>query len=225
MATSGSIDYKLTARGLVTQALRKIGVMPVYQQSANADDMAQGVAELNMMLKGWQLHGPNLWRQTEGSLALTATTASYTLSPRPHRVIECRYRDANGRDLPMEELTREEYFEMPLKTATGIPTQFYFDPQVSSGKLYIWPVMAAVTSETIKYTYSRVFEDIDDVDDDIDVPQELTEVVMYGLADRLQNTYGLTNDRITLMAQTLFRQAESMDREPVIRFRPERRWR
>lgn len=223
MATSGSINYNLTARGVVTQALKKIGVCPVFQATPSAEDMAQGIAELNMMLKGWQLNGPNLWRQTEGSVTLTATTASFTLSPRPHRVTECRFRDTGGRDLPMMELTREEYFEMPLKTTTGIPTQYYFDPQVSSAKLYIWPVLASVTTETIKYTYSRVIEDIDDADDDLDLPQECLEVVMLNLADRLQGTYQQSDDRLTARAQALYQQFKGMDREPVVRFRPARR--
>lgn len=223
MATSGTITYNLTARGIVTQALKKIGVCPVFQQTPSAEDMAQGIVELNMMLKGWQVDGPNLWRQTEGSVTLTATTASYTLSPRPHRVTECRFRDTGGRDLPMMELTRDEYFEMPLKTATGIPTQYYFDPQVSSGKLYIWPVLASVTTETIKYTYSRVIEDITSADNDLDVPQEYFELVMTNLADRLQGTYQMSDDRLSARALSLYRQFKSMDREPVIRFRPERR--
>lgn len=223
MATSGSINYSLTARGVVTQALKKIGVCPVFQATPSAEDMAQGIAELNMMLKGWQLNGPNLWRQTEGSVTLTATTASFTLSPRPHRVTECRFRDTGGRDLPMMELTREEYFELPLKTSTGIPTQYYFDPQVSSAKLYIWPVLASVTTETLKYTYSRVIEDIDDADDDLDIPQECLEVVMLNLADRLQGTYQQSDDRLTARAQALYQQFKSMDREPVVRFKPARR--
>lgn len=223
MATSGSINYSLTARGVVTQALKRIGVCPVFQQTPAAEDMTQGIAELNMMLKGWQLDGPNLWRQTEGSVTLTANTASFTLSPRPHRVTECRFRDTGSRDLPMMELTRDEYFEMPLKTTTGIPTQYYFDPQVSSAKLYIWPVLASVTTETLKYTYSRVIEDIDDPDNDLDIPQECLEVVMLNLADRLQGTYQMTDDRLSARAQTLYRQFKSMDREPVIRFRPGRR--
>ncbi len=225
MATSGTITYNMTARSIVTQALKKIGVCPVFQATPSAEDLAQGIVELNMMLKGWQLDGPNLWRQTEGSVTLTASTASFTLSPRPHRVMECRYRDTGGRDLPMMELTREEYFELPLKTSTGIPTQYYFDPQVSSGKLYIWPLLAAVTTETLKYTYSRVIEDITSADNDLDIPQECFEVVMLNLADRLQGTYQQSDDRLTARAQTLYRQFKSMDREPVIRFSPERRWR
>ncbi len=222
MATSGSIDYSLTARGLVTQSLRKIGVCPVFD-SPSPEDMSQGVAELNLMLKSWQLSGPNLWRQTEGSVTLVADTASYTLSPRPHRVLECRYRDANSRDLPMLELTREEYFEMPLKTVQGIPTQFYFDPQVASGKLYIWPVLASVTTETIKLTYQRVPEDIDDANNDIDVPQECLDLVMWNLADRLQVTYGKEIPGITQRALMMKREFQAMDREPYVRFVPDMR--
>lgn len=221
MATSGSIDGNLNARDIVTQALRKIRVVPVFD-TPSAEDAAQGLAELTLMLKGWQVRGPNLFRQTDGSVTLVADTASYTLSPRPVRVYECRYRDAAGRDLPMHELTRAEYFDMPLKTAQGIPTQYYFDPQVGSGKLYVWPVLAAVTSETIRYTYQRVIEDVDSLTDDIDVPQEWQETVVYALADRLQETYGKNNQTITQRAEMLLLQARNHDRESEVRFVPER---
>lgn len=222
MATSGTITYSLTARGVVTHALRRIRVTPVFDDPS-AEDMAMGIAELNLMLKGWQLTGPHLWRQTEGSVTLLANTASYVLSPRPHRISECRYRDANSRDLPMEELTRVEYFEMPLKTTAGIPTQYYMDPQRSSATLYIWPVLSAVTTETIKYTYSRVFEDVASADEDLDIPQEWLDVVSLALADRLQGFYGKSDDRLTARAQASVATAKAMDREDHVRFVPDMR--
>lgn len=219
MATSGSTDYTLTAREVATQSLRLIRVTPVFD-TPSAEDLTQAIATLNLMLKGWETDGPHIAHQTEGSVAVVAATPSYSLSPRPYRLIEARYRDANGRDLPMHELTRAEYFEFPIKTTQGTPTQYYYDPQVSTGTLYVWPVLAAATTETIQYTYQRVFEDIDNPANNLDIPQEWLDMVVYNLADRLLDVYGKDNDRITKRAMMLLRQAKDMDREPVVRFQP-----
>lgn len=221
MATSGSIDYSLTARQVITHALRMIGVAAVFEDPSG-EDSSIAMTQLNLMLKGWQNAGPHIFRQTEGSATLVASTVSYSLSPRPYRVLDARYRDANGRDLPMMELTRAEYYDLPLKTSTGVPTTYYFDPQRAAGTLYVWPVPSSVTTETVRYTYQRVIEDIDDLANDIDVPSEHLDLVSYALADRLMDLYGKDNNRITQRAMLLERNARDMDREPVIRMVPGR---
>ncbi len=219
MSTSGSSDWTLTARDVVTYALRKLRVVSVAETPA-AEDMVVGLQSLNAMLKGWQMTGPHLWRETLGSLALT--TASSFSVPTPYRIISARFRQS-GRDLPMEVLTREEYLEIPLKTSTGIPTQYYFDVQRDGGTLYIWPVMASVSGETVEYSYQRRFEDVDDPDDDLDIPQEWLETVGYALAARLADDYGKDAGKIEARAAQFLALAQASSREPVYRFEVQRR--
>lgn len=220
MATSGSIDYSLTARGLCTYALKKIRVVAAGE-TPSAEDMADALEELNVMLKGWQLSGPNLWRQTFGSVALVAATSTYTLSPKPFRVIECRYRNTSGIDLPMMELNRQDYVDLPQKTSTGTPTQFYVDYQRAATTLYVWPVPSFVTTETVQYTYQRAFEDLDSLNNDIDIPSEYLDVIGYALADRLQETFGKEVRGVTQRAAFLMAMASSADREGTVRFAPD----
>ena len=101
MATSGVITFSKNAGETVTFALKLIGALNAHDQTVNANDMADGLVMLNLMLKEWQTTGPNLWRAERGSVALVSDTATYTLSPRPVKVYSVRYRDTNGRDLPM----------------------------------------------------------------------------------------------------------------------------
>lgn len=218
MATSGSIDFSMTAGNLVTFALKKTNIIHTMSE-ATAEQMRDGIQDLTLMLKSWQMTGPHLWRQTEGSVALVASTASYTLSPRPYRVLEARYRDANGRDMPMLEVTRDEYMALPVKTSTGVPTQFYVDYQRTSAVMYVWPVPASVTTETLQHTYQRVIEDIDSKDDEIDIPQEWFETVGYALADRVP---GVNDPKITARAAQLMALAYGADVEPYVQFVPGR---
>lgn len=222
MSTSGSIDYSLNARQLVTWALKKTRIIQ-EAETPSADQLSDAYDDLNLMLKGWQKDGPNLWRQTFGSATLVTATASYTLSPRPRRVIEARYRDTSGRDIPMTLLTRQEYVDLPLKTSTGIPTQYYIDYQRDSVLLYVWPVPASATTETVQYTYQRYAEDIDAATNDIDIPPEWFETVGYNLADRLLESYGLKDDRISARAMMLLMAAKDDDREDFVRFVVDRR--
>jgi len=220
MATSNSTNFNMTAQQVVTFALRKIGILNP-RETARATDMATGIEDLNLMLKSWQVSGPNLWRMTEGSVALTSTTQYYSLSA-AYRVIAARFVQ-NSIETPMELLTREEYYDLPSKATTGIPTQYYFDPQRGGGTLYIWPVLATAAGETIKYTYQRRFEDIDDKANDLDVPQEYLDLVGYNLAARLCDDYAVDAQRAKQVigrAAMLERDARDADREPVVRFMP-----
>lgn len=222
MATSGSIDFGLNARAICTYALeelREIGA----GETPSAIDMATVQRRLNLMLKTWQATGPNLWRQTNGSVALVAGTAAYALTPRPFRVVEARYRSAAGVDIPMFDLTRQEYLDMPLKSSAGVPTNYYVDYQRAGATLYVWPVPASVTTETISYTYQRAVEDIDSLDDDLDIPQEYLELVGTSLAVRCLPTFDKEDDSLRTREAMLMADFFDTDREAVVRFVPDRR--
>jgi hypothetical protein len=125
--------------------------------------------------------------------------------------------------MPMERLTRAEYLELPEKTSSGIPTCFYFDPQRDAGVLYVWPVLAVATTEVIRYSYVRRIEDIDDENNDLDIPPEFIDLIGYNLAARLLDNYGradAASQRIIQRAQLLVMQARDHDREPIVRFAP-----
>lgn len=226
MALSGSADFSMNARSLITWALRKCNIVgfnvdPSAAQAEGARDL------LNMMLKDWSIKGPHLWKTTEGSVTMTNATQSYDLAAtlNPIRVISARYRDANSRDLPMQTLVRQDYFDLPDKSSTGIPTTYYFDPQRGAPTLYVWPVKATITTETLQVTHQKRFDDIDDLDDDIDIVQEWFLTLGYNLAALLLDDYpvdGKEADRIIARAEILHQQALDFDREDMITFEPDR---
>lgn len=222
MPVSGSTDFTLNARDVVTYALKQLRVVQAGDPP-RAEDMDDGLEALNLMLKSWQVAMPNLWRQTNGSLPLVSGTSTYSL-PNVYRIMSARFRQS-GRDIPMFLLTRDDYEEIPLKTSSGIPTQYYFDPQRDGGQLYVWPVMSAASGETIEYTYQRRFYDVDTPDDALDLPQEYLMGVGWNLAEALLETYGKTDgpaQRIMMMAARYRNDLQSADREDVVRFVPGR---
>ena len=226
MATSGSTDFSLNARQIITYALGKLAVIdPISGPSA--EDIETGKENLNVMLKSWQADVPSLWRETEGSTALVAATASYSITA-AYKISSVRYRNASGYDLEMQELTRDEYYSLPNKSAAGAPHSYYVDRQRAGITIYIYGVPASVTTETIKYTYQRRFEDIDSLTDDLDLPAERLALVGYWLALFMAPEFGAGVDArrlssIESMAMMLMQQAKADGRESVYRFEPVRR--
>jgi hypothetical protein len=125
----------------------------------------------------------------------------------------------------MRLFTREDYFNLPVKTSSGIPTQYYFDPQRGAPTLYLWPVKATITTETVRVTYQKRIDDIDDLNNDIDIPQEHFDVVLYALAERLLDDYGIEGEaaqRIMLRSQALLGEAMDWEREDELIFQTDR---
>lgn len=226
MATSDSINYSLTARQIIAYALGKTNLL-AKGQSPPAEMSDDALVELNVMLKEWQRYS-QIWRLKEGYLTVVEDQQGYNLNPRPHRIVDMRFRDSNGRDIDMYEMTRQEYYDLPDKSSTGIPTQFYFDPLRSVSVVFTWPVFSdTVSTETLRVTYQRRFEDVDDLANEVDVDQEHLSTVGYNLAARLADSYSLKGphiDRVVARAQMLEDKMRDFDRPETIRFIPEERY-
>lgn len=213
MATTGTY----TARDLITDAYRKVGIV-AEDEAMTADQAATGVREMNRMLKGWQNKGVNLWAKSSQTLTLT-TAASYSLNPvRPIRILSARF-TRSGIETPIQEMTRDEYDRLPVKTSTGQPTSFHYDRQREAALFYVWPVLAVASGETVKITYEREFDDQTDLDTVPDVPGEWWDALLYNLADRLQDNHpGIDNPKVTARAGALLDDALAGDREGSIFF-------
>lgn len=211
MAVTGTY----TCQEICTDALRKARVVAI-DEAATADDLQLARRQLNRMLKSWQNDGPNIFLYAAQTVALT-TAASYTMSPvRPLEILTVNYNDGSS-ETPMQRMTRQEYESLPVKTSTGTPTCFYYDRQKEAAKIYIWPVLASASGETLEVDYVREFADVE-LADDVDVPGEYYDAVVYNLADRLSDDYGVQNPNVTSRAQMLYQQALAFDREGSVYF-------
>lgn len=217
MATSGTVAYSMTTNDAVNTALELVKTTGIGQ-AAGAADAALALKHGELQLKTWGID-ERLWITTEGSLALVAATASYSL-PTARRVTSVRRRTA-GVDTPIIIMSRREYQDYPTKAATGYPFQCWFDPQRSTRSLYVInvPDAAIAASTTLQYTYQRVIEDLGDLTKDIDIPQEWLEAFIYSLAARLLTPYSqwvsspAAAQKIEERAATLFAQLTASSEE------------
>jgi hypothetical protein len=131
-------------------------------------------------------------------VTLIADTESYAQAS-VLRMLSVRRRDSDDNDTPMQELSRQEYEDLPNKTSSSsIPVAWYFDPQQASGTLYVWPCpsSSAASDNTLVTTYTRRISDMDSSADSLDMPQEWLDAVIWLLADDLETEYPVNDARL-----------------------------
>jgi hypothetical protein len=204
----------MKARDCIEDALREIGVLDV-EEAMDASHVRFGLRKLRRMLLSWQNLDYNVWLKAEQTVTLAAATRVYTLSPvRPLRILSARV-VTSGIETPLQELTRQDYDTLPLKTSTGRPTSYHYDRQREDARFYVWPVPGAV-GDTIKITYARQIEPMETFGAEVDVPEEWEDAVVYGLAVSLSSAYSRTPP-IDLAAGSL-NAALAFDREDSVFF-------
>lgn len=203
-------SFNVTRDQLINGALRMLGVV-AQGESATATQLSEGAEALNMMVKAWEADGMPLWGLTEYQMTLTASTNTYTVGTgqtvdiaKPLKILQAWQRNtASDVDVPMRILTKQEYNILGNKTSEGVPIQMYYNPQLSTGqiKLFPTPSASAASDYTVFFVYQRPFEDFTTGADTPDFPQEWLEALKYGLAVRLAPEYGVDGESRKFLVQ------------------------
>jgi hypothetical protein len=201
MSTSGVATFNMVASEIVEKAFHRLGKAS-EGEAMSPRMLSDGMSSLNLLIKGIGA-ADHLWVRTEGTVTLVADTAAYVLTPKPLRVTSVRRRYTSGTtvtDTPLTELSRQEYFEQPNKTSSpSTPNSYYFDPQATSGTLYLWPAASSETvtaGYSIQLTYLRRMDDMVSSNDDLDMPQEWLQPMIWALADDLETEYPVNDPRL-----------------------------
>ncbi len=222
MTTSGITTYSVTRDDIIKAALRTLRVIAT-SELPTPDMVSEAAQALNMMIKTWQARDIGLWLNTEVTVALVVAQASYYFGPlgatgnttRPLDFVELRVRDSGGSDTPIDLVARTEYFGQTLKTAAGTPSLAYYDPQLTNGKLYIWPTPDDAT-KTLVGTAKYPVQIFNVLTDNPQYPEEWYEALKFNLAKKLIPEYDIPNDqamKVVALAEESLRDAEDFDRE------------
>lgn len=90
------------------------------------------------------------------------------------------YRNDNS-ESPFTLTSRNEYNDISIKSTDGVPNQGWYDPQLTNGKLYIWPRNSDVKDYLI-LTGKFTIEDFDAATNDAEFPQEWYLALTWQLA-------------------------------------------
>lgn len=124
----------------------------------------------------------------------SATVFTYTdLIQRPLRLLHGRRRAGNATvgEIPTFPLTRGYYFDLTTRsTATGLPVEHHYEPILTNGELYLWPVPSNVDF-LFKFTFAKPLADLDNNSDLADFPQEWLDALKFNLAKKIMHEYRL----------------------------------
>ncbi|CDO34431.1 hypothetical protein [Novosphingobium sp. KN65.2] len=217
--TSGSTDFTLVTNQIIEEAFDLCGIGS-EGEAISADQYARAKRSLNLIVKHKGMKG-HLWVREDKTVTLVASQAGYALTPKPLRVMEVRRKvTSSGIETPLSEWARGQYKDQPNKATESIPVAYYYDPQLSTGTLYLWPTPSSATASamTVELTVHRVMDDFDGSADAPDLPQEQLRSLVYDLAEELALKYAIRADlrqEIAARAALYRAEAESWDTEPA----------
>jgi len=131
------------------------------------------------------------------------------------RILDAFYRQQGGNDVPIRLISREEYNRFGVKTSQGTPIQLFYDPQISTGIVEMYPQPTDVKGQ-IYIEFQKPIEDFVSSGDDFDLPQEWGEALIWNLSLRLAVPYRVPAEqwnRIVLMATSSLELVKSWDQE------------
>lgn len=134
---------------------------------------------------------------------------------RPLKILSMRRADCCGYEIPLNNLERKSYFDLPNKNSEGTPLQFFYDPKLNNGELYLWPAPDC-DGIRLDFTYEQEFDIFESSKNTADFPQEWIDPLKWLLAYDLSYNYGLSeSERQLLKAQAdeKLQQAERFDGE------------
>ena len=179
MATSGTKTFQLTIADTIEEAYELAGL-----ELRTGYDAEAARRSLNIMFADWANRGVNLWTIEQVTTSLTAGTNSYTLNSYDIDIVSAVIRQVDNStttDLQLTRIGRTEYLNIPDKSSTGRPTQFFLDRQTTP-VVKLWPTPDSVA------TYSLIANTIQRIDDvtasaqDPEVPSRFIPCMASGLA-------------------------------------------
>jgi hypothetical protein len=189
----------MTPLDLITSALKKAGVVGVGQ-TPEAEDTNDAFTDLNMMLGQWSRRRWLVYHLVDVAKVSTGAT-TYTVGPagdfnvaRPDRIERAYFRSLqqaapNRPDYPLTVVTSmEDYSGIPLKSIVGFPQRVFLDTGFPLTTLYVWPIPTAGLYE-IHLLLKADLPGFTTLTQDINLPPEYQEAILYNLAVRLAATY------------------------------------
>jgi len=161
-----------------------------------------------------------------GATGINNTVYFYTLKAnRPMKIMNVLLSDSvSNSDIPIWLVSRDEYTTLPNKKNDGAVNQVWYDPQIGTGVLSVWPQSDSVDKYLTLYV-QRTLEDFDAATDDADFPQEWYLPLAFNLAAVSCSKYGVPRverSHILSMASYYYEMAQSFDIEEGFQFQPER---
>lgn len=198
MAVSGSKDFELDVADYIEEAFERCGL-----EAMSGYDLKTAKRSMNLLFADWANRGLNQWTITQRTLTVTASDADYDLGADVIDILSLVVR-RNGTDYALDRVSRDEFLNIPTKSTTGRPTQYFVDRQITP-VLKVWPVPENSTDQIIYDALTRL-DDADTYTNTVSVPFRFYPALAAGLAyylslkkapDRMQMLKAVYDEEIT----------------------------
>ena len=174
MATSNSTDFDLDVAEYIEEAYERCGL-----ETRTGYDLQTAKRSLNIMLAEWANRGLNQWTIEQRTQALTANDSEYSLGTDIIDILSLVVR-RSGTDFSMTRISRDTFLNLPNKTSTGRPTQYFLDRQITPNlKLYPTPENS---TDVIHFDALTRIQDADAQVNTMEIPFRFIPCLTAGLA-------------------------------------------
>ena len=174
MTTSSSTDFNLDVAEYIEEAFERCGL-----EAKTGYDLQTARRSLNIMLAEWANRGLNQWSIEQRTQALTSNDSEYSLSTDIIDILSVVVK-RSGTDFSMTRISRDTFLNLPNKTSTGRPTQYFLDRQITPNlKLYPTPENS---TDVIVFDALTRMQDADTQVNTLEIPFRFIPCLTAGLA-------------------------------------------
>jgi len=174
MATSSSTNFELDVAEYIEEAFERCGL-----EAKTGYDLQTARRSMNIMLAEWANRGLNQWTIEQRTQALTASDSEYSLGTDLIDILSLVVR-RSGTDFTMTRISRDAFLNLPNKTSTGRPTQYFLDRQITPN-LKLFPTPENSTDVIVYDALTRI-QDADAQVNTMEIPFRFYPCLTAGLA-------------------------------------------
>ena len=174
MTLSSSTNFELDVAEYIEEAFERCGL-----DAKTGYDLQTARRSMNIMLAEWANRGLNQWTIEQRTQSLTADDADYSLGTDVIDILSAVVR-RSGTDFSMSRVSRDTFTNIPVKTTTGRPTQYFLDRQITPN-LKIYPTPENSTDVIVYDALTRI-QDADAQVNTMEVPFRFYPCLTAGLA-------------------------------------------
>ena len=174
MALSGSNDFELDVADYIEEAFERCGL-----EARTGYDLQTARRSMNIMLAEWSNRGLNQWTIEQRTQALATNDTEYSLGTDIIDILSVVVRRSDT-DFSLSRISRDTYLNIPTKSTTGRPTQYFLDRQITPN-LKIYPAPENST-DVIVYDALTRMQDADSQVDTMEIPFRFYPCLTAGLA-------------------------------------------
>lgn len=220
MTTSGTAEINFDILDICEEAFERAG-----SQMRSGYDLRTARRSLNLMMMEWANLGYNLWTVRQDTTLLTAGVNEIEMDADTVDILDAAIRTGTGTsqaDYTINRISEPTWLQIPNKTATGRPLQYYVHRGLEFPTLYLWPVPDTNGPYTLYFFSMRRIEDVTGATQTMDMPFRFIPALVAGLAWNLAlKNKSVDKDRIVYLEQqykTSLELATGEDREKASLF-------